>query len=164
MSMQGINRVAVWSVMVLVLLLMVAGCGMGAHGGGKGMVPPTGGPAPVTGHGEVRIEIGYLSHPPIRAAVTEVNKVVDAYGDKVQVRRYDLDTQEGKAFAKQVGLTVHTPLVVYLNGSMEVEGKDGRKVTLFSFPANMGSGQTPGSGWSMDDLKAALERAVGGQP
>lgn len=112
----------------------------------------------------MRVEIGYLSHGPVKDALNEVDKLLARYSGKVQVSRYDLDTVEGKAFAKRVNLTTHTPLVLYINGQMEVEGKEGRKVKLFSFPAGLGSGITPGSGWNMIDLEAALDRATAGKP
>lgn len=190
--MQGIKRVLTWSVFLLMVVWASAGCSGGTHMSGNGAMthnggtaPATGnaptestapatGPAPATGtapttgtapaaHAVVRVDVGYLSHPPVRAAVDEVNKLLETYGDKVQVSRYDLESKEGKAFADSVKLTVHTPLAIYINGKMEVEGQDGRQVKLFSFPSGLGSGATPGSGWTMDDLKVALDRAVGGQ-
>jgi hypothetical protein len=160
MNMRGYKRSAAGWITLLLMIFLSSGCSRGTNAGGSA---DAGGPADAGGNG-VRVEIGYLSHGPVKDALNEVDKLLARYGVKVQVSRYDLDTVEGKAFAKRVNLTTHTPLVLYINGQMEVEGKDGRKVKLFSFPAGLGTGMTPGSGWNMTDLEAALDRATGGKP
>jgi hypothetical protein len=56
-------------------------------------------------------------------------------------------------------LTGHTPLAIFVNGSMQFT-LDGRTVKFFSFPAGQGTGMVPDGGWSMADLQRVLDEAT----
>lgn len=107
----------------------------------------------------VKVEVVYLNHPPVRPIIDEINKVLASYGDKVNVSRYDFDTPEGEAFAKKMGITGHTPLAIFIEGS-ETFDLGGRKVKFESFPQGGGTGMVPDGAWSMTDLDSVLKAKV----
>ena len=107
--------------------------------------------------GPVQVEIISLDHSPIRPAVQEVEAVAAEFGDKVTVQSYNFDTPEGAAFAEEHGLTEHTPIAVFVNGEMEFD-VDGRSIKFYSFPQGAGTGMVAEGVWTMDDLRAVLDR------
>lgn len=109
--------------------------------------------------GVVTVDILFLNHPPVRDVLTQVDPVLAAYGDKVSVTRYDSDTPEGAAFAKQKGLTGHVPLAIFINGSQTFD-VNGRKVTFESFPQGAGTGMVPDGVWTVADLDSVLQSVV----
>ena len=109
--------------------------------------------------GAATVEVAYLNHPPLRPILAEVDQLLAKYGDRVSVTRYDFDTDEGDAFAKAKGLTGHTPLAIFVNGSMEFT-LDGRTVKFYSFPQGQGTGMVPEGGWTMQDLGQVLDEAT----
>ena len=109
--------------------------------------------------GTVTVEVAYLNHPPLRPVLAEVDKLLANYGDRVSVTRYDFDTPEGAAFAKAKGLTGHTPLAIFVNGSMQFT-LNGRTVKFYSFPQGQGTGMVPDGGWTMQDLQQVLDEAT----
>src|SRR3972149_2805338 len=121
----------------LTILVTVVGCGSGATAGnGQGATVPAKAPGVVT------VEIAYLNHPPVRPVLSDVDKVMASYGDKVSVSRYDFDTPEGAAFAKSRNLDEHTPIAIFLDGKMEFKLGD-RQVKVFSFPPGPRTGAVP---------------------
>ena len=113
--------------------------------------------------GAVTVDIAYLNHPPVRPVLAEVDKLLATYGDRVSVARYDFDTPEGQAFAKTKSLTEHTPVAIFINGSMQFT-VSGRAVKFYSFPQGQGTGMVPGGGWTMTDLQAVLDQATAKTP
>jgi hypothetical protein len=116
-----------------------------------------GSPSPTPG--VVTVDILFLNHPPVRDVLTQVDPVLAAYGDKVSVTRYDVDTPEGAAFAKQKGLTGHVPLAIFVNGVPTFD-VNGRKVTFESFPQGAGTGMVPDGAWAVADLDSVLQSLV----
>lgn len=112
-------------------------------------------PAP----GAATVDIVFLNHPPVRGVLAQVDSVLAAYGDRVRVTRYDLDTAEGAAFAEQRGLTGHTPLAIFVNGSLSFD-VGGRRVTFESFPQGAGTGMVPDGAWTTADLDSVLQSIV----
>jgi hypothetical protein len=110
--------------------------------------------------GAVTVEVAYLNHPPLRPVLSEVDKLLANYGDRVSVTRYDFDTPEGEAFAKAKELTGHTPLAIFVNGSMQFT-LNGRTVKFYSFPQGQGTGMVPDGGWTIQDLQQVLDEAAG---
>jgi len=106
------------------------------------------------------VDILYLNHPPVLPVLDQVASVLEPYGDKVKVTRYDFDTPEGAAFAKKVGITGHDPLAIFVNGS-QTFNLDNRVVTFNSFPQGAGTGMVPDGAWSIDDLDAVLKIVTG---
>jgi len=135
-----------------VLALLLAACG----------TTNVAAPAPRAAAGKpgaVTVEVAYLNHPPLRPALSEVDKLLANYGDRVSVTRYDFDTPEGEAFAKAKGLTGHTPLAIFINGSMQFT-LNGRTVKFYSFPQGQGTGMVPEGGWTVQDLQQVLDEAT----
>jgi hypothetical protein len=107
----------------------------------------------------VQVEVIYLNHPPVKPVVQEIDQLLAGYADQVQETKYDFDTKEGEAFAKQKGLTGHIPLVVFVNGSEEFD-LNGRKVKFESFPQGEGTGMVPDGAWTIKDLQSVLDSKV----
>jgi hypothetical protein len=105
------------------------------------------------------VEVAYLNHPPLRPVLSEVDKLLANYGDRVSVTRYDFDTPEGEAFAQAKGLTGHTPLAIFVNGSMQFT-LNGRAVKFYSFPQGQGTGMVADGDWTIEDLQHVLDEAT----
>jgi hypothetical protein len=116
--------------------------------------------APTTIPGSLRVELAYLNHPPVMVILQQqVDPLLQGYGTKIDVIRYDLETPDGAAFIKQKGVIGHMPIAIFINGSDEAT-INGRKIQFLSFPQNQGTGMVPSGAWTVDDLKAALDQAV----
>jgi len=134
----------------LLLSLLLISCGRGDDSlPARPTVPP----------GVVAVEVVYLNHPPVRPVLAEVDNLLATYGDRVDVARYDFDTPEGEAFAKARKLTEHTPLAIFINGSMEFT-VNGRAVKFYSFPQGQGTGIVPDGAWTVEDLQQVLDQAT----
>jgi len=105
------------------------------------------------------VEIAYLNHSPVKPVLTQVDDLLKQYGDRVQVSRYDFGTPEGETFAQDRDLTIHTPLAIFIDGSMEATIGD-RTVKFYSFPQGQGTGVVDSGAWTIDDLRQALDEAV----
>jgi hypothetical protein len=106
-----------------------------------------------------KVEIAFLNHPPVLGALTEVDKLLASYGDKLTVIRYDLETDQGAAFAKSKRLAGHVPLAIFVNGAMEVKLKE-RAVKFYSFPQGQGTLMAAGGTWTVEDLRQTLDQAL----
>ena len=135
---------------LLLALVALAGCS-------QGFASLTGRSGPVT------VDIAYLGHPPVKAVLTDVDKMLASYGDKVQVNRHDVSTPEGEQFLKSRGIADRTVLAIFVNGSMDFS-HDGRQVRFFSFPEGKGTQMTAAGNWKITDLESALSHAVGSEP
>ncbi len=113
--------------------------------------------------GKPTVEIGYLNHGPVISALADSDKVLASFGDKIKVTRYDLETDQGAAFEKSKGLVGHVPIAIFINGSMEVKLGD-RTVKFYSFPSGQGTFMMASGSWTADDLRAAIEQALGKAP
>lgn len=138
---------------VILLALACVTCGGRSKGSATG-------PASATGaRGSAEVEIAFLNHPPVLAALTDVDKLLVSYGDKVTVVRYDLETDQGAAFAKSKHLVGHVPIAIFVNGAMEVKLKD-RTVKFFSFPQGKGTFMVASGSWTAEDLRQAIDQAL----
>jgi len=135
------------------LVLAAVGCSNRAGGSASGSSPDAKNPGVPT------VEIAFLNHPPVLWALTDADKLLASYGDRIKVIRYDFDTSEGAAFAKKMKLTGHVPLAIFVNGAMEVS-LGGRKVKFYSFPSGSGQFMVPGGTWTVEDLRQAIEAAL----
>jgi hypothetical protein len=118
------------------------------------------GPASATGApGSPKVEIAFLNHPPVLGALAGVDKLFASYGDKVTVTRYDLETDQGAAFAKSKQLAGHVPLAIFVNGAMEVKLKD-RTVKFYSFPQGQGTWMIASGTWTVEDLRETIDQAL----
>jgi hypothetical protein len=107
----------------------------------------------------VTVEVAYLNHPPVRPVLSEVDKLLATYGDRVSVTRYDFDTLEGEAFAKAKGLTEHTPLAIFANGSMQFD-VNGRTIKYYRFPQGQSPRKMMEGNWTLQDLQQTLDEAT----
>jgi hypothetical protein len=138
----------------VMLAFSVVACSGRSESGSPGS-SPAGGTA-----GTPRVEIAFLNHPPVLGALTEVDKLLASYGDKVAVIRYDLETDQGAQFAKSKRLTGHFPLAIFVNGAMEIRLKD-RTVKFYSFPQGKGTWMVASGSWTVEDLRQTLDQALG---
>ncbi len=107
--------------------------------------------------GPVRVEIISLDHAPIRSATTEVSDLAAEYGEDIILSTYQFDTPEGDSFAEDNGITEHTPIAIFINGETGFD-VDGRTVNFLSFPQGGGTGFVADGDWTIDDLRAVLDR------
>ena len=133
-----------------VLVLLLAACGTIAAPASQ---------SPVAQTGEVEVDIVYLNHPPLRGVLADVDKLLATYGARVRVTHYDFDTAEGGAFATAKGLTGHTPLAIFVNGSMQFT-VNGHTVKFYSFPQGQGTGMVADGDWTLQDLQYVLDEAT----
>ncbi len=105
------------------------------------------------------VEVAYLNHPPVLPVLSEVDKLLVTYGDRVSVTRYDFDTPEGEAFARAKGLTEHTPLAIFTNGSMQSD-VNGRAIMYYKFPQGQSPRKMMEGNWTLQDLKQTLDEAT----
>ena len=112
-----------------------------------------------TAAGIPKVEIAFLNHSPVLAALTDVDKLLASYGDTIAVIRYDLETDQGAAFAKSKGLSGHFPIAIFVNGASEIKLKD-RTVKFSSFPKGTGTFMVASGSWTADDLRQAIDQAL----
>lgn len=138
-----------WAVLMIGAILTLTACESGT-------------PSPVdpVSSGTATVDILFLNHPPVLPVLDEVGAVLQPYGDKVKVTRYDFDTPEGAAFAQKMGITGHDPLAIFVNGSQSFN-LSGRAVSFNSFPQGAGTGMVPDGAWTIDDLDAVLKIVTG---
>ena len=108
--------------------------------------------------GIVRVEVLYMNHPPMQPTIGQLKGVFSKYGEKIAVSWYDVDTREGQQLMAKKGLHEHVPLMIWIQGSQTAQ--TGRGTVAFAgFPSGSGPGPFQGD-WTMQDLKAALDRAI----
>jgi hypothetical protein len=138
---------------VLIMLIvgfLMAGCGPNA-------AAPQ--PIPTAASSVTTVEVIYLDHGPVRSVLTDINQLLEGYGEQVRVIRYDFNTPEGEAFAQSHDLSGHSPLVIFVNDSMDFTLGD-RAIEFYSFPQGRGTGVVPDGAWTIDDLQQVLDQAV----
>lgn len=144
MNNRAASRRAIAALALVAGIVVFAGCG----GGTRAVTP-----------GVVTVDIAYLDHAPVLAVLDQVNRVLAKYGDRLKVSRFDLVTPAGEAFATAKRLTGHTPLAIYINGSMDVT-LNGHHVRFYSFPQGEGTGTVAEGGWTLGALDATLAQAT----
>jgi hypothetical protein len=107
-----------------------------------------------------QVEIAYRNHPPVRAVLEDVDKLLAKYDKQIRVSRYDVDTPEGESFLKTKQITDPAVLAIFVKGSMDYVQGD-HQVRFFSFPVGKGTAMTAAGNWTLDDLDGALALATG---
>ncbi|MHB1134795.1 MAG: hypothetical protein ACYC4L_20680 [Chloroflexota bacterium] len=115
---------------------------------------------PTLGSSAPTVEIAYLNHPPVKAVLVDVDKVLAGYGDKVKVSRVIVDEPAGEEFLKSKGITERTVLGIWINGKLDYKAGD-KAVKFFSFPVGRGTQVTAAGNWDLPDFEAALRAAIG---
>ena len=129
---------------VLCLFVLVFVCfGLSAHAAAK----PT------------KIEVLYMNHGPLIDTLNKIKGVVSGYGNKVTVSWYNFDSEQGEQFMAKKGIKQHIPLVIWIDDSPVAVVQGVKKVQFVGFPTGSGPAFFQGK-WTMDDLKAALDRAT----
>ena len=106
-----------------------------------------------------KIEVLYMNHGPLEDTLHTMKDLFSKYGDKLTISWYDFDSKTGEQFMAKKGITQHTPLLVWVDGSTAV--KLGQKEVKFSgFPTGSGPASFQGE-WTFDDLKMALDETAG---
>ncbi|MDA3940207.1 MAG: hypothetical protein PF693_13030 [Spirochaetia bacterium] len=102
------------------------------------------------------VEIIYLNHGPVRKVVTDIDNLLEEYGEEIQIIQYTFSSSEGKLFVESRKLDGHIPLAIFIDGSMEFT-VDNRSVEFISFPQGGGTGFVADGEWSLEDLKRVLD-------
>lgn len=103
------------------------------------------------------VEIVAYAHPPVQSALKPLRDWLAQQGSKLRVVEIDMESREGEARLRAVGLKGHIPIVVLVDGQYQRKRADGSAVEFVSFPA--GPGTPPGvkGSWSLADVQAVLK-------
>jgi hypothetical protein len=107
----------------------------------------------------VPVEILYMNHGPLLSTIRGIKELCSGYEKAVTVTWYDFESPEGEKFKVQRGIKQHIPLVVWIAGKSTSE-INGKEIQFAGFPTGSGPPSFRGN-WTMDDLRAALDRATG---
>ena len=107
----------------------------------------------------VSVKIAYRNHPPVRAVLEDVDRLLAKYDKQLTIARYDVDTPDGESFLKNQKIMDPTVLAIFIGDSMMYQ-QDGRQVQFFSFPQGSGTEMTMAGDWTLEDLDAALGQAT----
>ncbi len=102
------------------------------------------------------VELIYLNHGPVRNIVTDIDNLLEGYGEKIQIIQFTFGSPEGESFAESRKLDGHIPLAVFIDGSMDFT-LDDRSIEFISFPQGGGTGFVADGEWSIDDLKQIID-------
>lgn len=107
---------------------------------------------------QTRIDVLYMNHGPLQETLGRIKGLFSGYGEKVTVAWYNLESSHGEQFMARKGIKQHIPLVIWIDDSPAVSMGE-RKVEFVGFPTGSGPASFQGK-WTLDDLKAALDRAT----
>jgi hypothetical protein len=106
--------------------------------------------------GVLSVELIYLNHGPVRKVVTDINNLLEGYGEQIHITHYTFGSSEGESFARSKKLDGHIPMAVFIDGSMKFT-VDNRSVEFISFPQGGGTGFVADGEWSVDDLRLVID-------
>jgi hypothetical protein len=104
--------------------------------------------------GSVTVEILAMDDPALRPAMTQVDRVLAAYGNHLRVVHYDAHSLAGASFARAKGLSADVPLVIFVNGT-QTFSVGGRQVTFQTL-----RDEQPASTWDATELDAVLHQVT----
>ena len=137
------------------LIILLAGLVLAGCGGGTTPAQPL----PTAPPGVTTVDLIYLNHGPVRSVLTDIDPLLAEYGPQLHIARYDFDSPAGEALAETHGLSGHTPLAIFVNGSMEFTVGE-RAVKFYSFPQGQGTFLAADGDWTLADLRQVLDQAV----
>jgi hypothetical protein len=143
---------AVAAAFVAVLMVLLMGCA----------TETSTAPTSKAGTGTAVLDVVYLDHPPVRAAITKVDEVVARYQNYVSVRKLNAETEEGRTLVERTRTTTdtdHLSILLLLNGRSEAR-VDGRTVRFEGFPEGTGPVRSVEGAWTLDQLDKALAALV----
>ena len=107
----------------------------------------------------VQIDVLYMNHGPMQSTLRELRVLFPKYGDKLTVSWYDFESKAGGRFKAKMGISQHTPLVIWVDGRSELM-IGGRTIRFEGFPSGSGPSFFQGK-WKMEDLAIILDRVTG---
>ncbi len=107
---------------------------------------------------QVRVEVLYMNHGPLRDTIAKMKKVFSSYGSRISVSWHDFNTEEGEQFMAKKGIRQHVPLVIWINGKTKATVGN-REMTFSGFPTGSGPAFFQGK-WTIDDLNTALAQVA----
>ena len=107
----------------------------------------------------VQIDVLYMNHGPLQPTLGELRALFPEYGDKLTVSWHDADSDEGERFKSKMGISHHTPLVIWVDGRSELMS-NGRTIKFEGFPTGSGPSFFQGK-WRLEDLATILNRVTG---
>jgi hypothetical protein len=105
------------------------------------------------------VDVLYMNHGPLQETLGKMRMIFSGFGDRVTVSWYDFESKEGEKFMAGKGIKQHIPLVIWIEGKQKWS-ITAKEVTFSGFPTGSGPAFFQGK-WTLDDLKAALDQAVG---
>jgi hypothetical protein len=106
-----------------------------------------------------KVEVLYMNHGPLQETLGKMKTLFSGFGDKLSVSWHDFDSKDGEQFMASKGIKQHTPLVIWIDGKQKCT-VNAKEITFAGFPTGSGPAFFQGK-WTLDDLKAALDQAVG---
>ena len=110
---------------------------------------------------EVVVEVLGMQHWPVQNALKPVRELIASYGPALRVSDMDIESAEGVARLRSVGMKGHIPIVILINGAMQFKRADGSVVTFLNFPVAANNPMGMNGAWSIDDFALALKMATG---
>ena len=107
------------------------------------------------------VEIIALPHSPVQTALKPVRDFLAGLGSKVKVVEIDAESPAGEKRLSALGLQGHVPILLAINGSDQFKRPDGTAVLFKDFPAQPGQKLGSNGLWSVADLEAAVNQAIG---
>lgn len=107
----------------------------------------------------VQIDVLYMNHGPLQPTLRELRALFPKYGDKLTVSWHDADSDEGERFKSKMGISHHTPLVIWVDGRSELMSNN-RTIKFEGFPTGSGPSFFQGK-WKLEDLATILDRVTG---
>lgn len=107
----------------------------------------------------VQIDVLYLNHGPLQPTLRDLRALFPEYGDKLTISWHDADSDEGERFKSKMGISHHTPLVIWVDGRSELMS-NGRTIKFEGFPTGSGPSFFQGK-WKLEDLTTILDRVTG---
>jgi hypothetical protein len=111
--------------------------------------------------GPVTIELLAMAHWPVQNALKPVREMLAKFAGRVRVVDLDIESPEGEKRAKTVGLKGHIPIVILISGSKSFKRADGQTIEFVNFPAASSNPMGMNGAWTVADLEAAVQAAVG---
>jgi len=105
---------------------------------------------------EVKVEVLYMNHGPLRSSLEQIKQVFSTYGNKINVSWYDFESKEGEQFMAKKGINQHVPLVIWMDGKFTIP-VNGKEIKFVGFPTGSGPAFFQGK-WTMEDLHQALSQ------
>jgi hypothetical protein len=106
---------------------------------------------------QASVEIIAFAHPPVQSALKPLRDWLASQRGKVRVTEIDMESPQGQKRIQALGLKEHLPIVIAVDGQYKQLRADGSSVEFVSFPAQAGS--KPGTGWTLEDVKAVVAAA-----